>query len=279
MPTEKRARKRAAREAKLAAMERRRRRRATVRRIVTIVVLVGIGIGLYTLVTGGKKKASATIPLPSAPRSLPTVSPSTPAQQAADTAAATAAGCPTDPKTALHKPSYPGAPALNVNRSKTYRLTITTDVGPITAALDPSLAPATTNSFVFLARQHFFDCVIFHRVIPGFVIQGGDPTGTGSGGPGYKFADELPKKGPPYYPLASIAMANSGKNTNGSQFFIIIGSQGEQLPASYSLFGQVTSGFGAVAQIAADGAPPNDPTGAGAPAFIHRMLKVTVASS
>jgi cyclophilin family peptidyl-prolyl cis-trans isomerase len=132
---------------------------------------------------------------------------------------------------------------------------------------------------VYLASQHFYDCVTFHRVIPGFVIQGGDPTGTGSGGPGYQFVDELPTKGPPFYPLASFAMANSGKNTNGSQFFIIIGSQGEQLPANYSLFGQVTSGFDAIAQIAADGAPPTDTTGTGAPVFVHRMLKATVASS
>ena len=275
MPTEKRSRKRAARDAKRAELERRRRQRATVRRVITVVVVAGIAVGLYVLIGSGKKTA-ATIPLPAAPKSLPRATASSPAQQATTTSAATAAGCPTNPKTAVHKPSYASAPAVTIDKSKLYRVTITTDVGPITASLDPSIAPRTVNSFVFLAQRHFFDCVIFHRVIQGFVIQGGDPTGTGTGGPGYQFADELPTKGPPYYPLASLAMANSGPNTNGSQFFIIIGSGGEQLGHNYSLFGQVTGGFQAVAQIAADGAPANDPTGTGAPAFVHRMLRVAV---
>ncbi|HLI72466.1 MAG TPA: peptidylprolyl isomerase [Acidimicrobiales bacterium] len=280
MPTEKRNRKRAARDAKRAAMERQRRRRATIRRVVTIVVIVGIVIGIYVLVRPSKtNKATATIPLPAAPTSLPAAHASTSTQQATDTATATAAGCPADPKTPLHKTSYSSAPAQTVKTNKLYDVNITTDVGTITAALDPSIAPKTVNSFVFLARHHYFDCVIFHRVIQGFVIQGGDPTGTGTGGPGYQFADELPKKATPQYPLASMAMANSGKNTNGSQFFIIIGSSGEQLAASYSLFGQVTSGFDAVAQIAADGAAANDPSGTGAPAVVHRMLKVTVTTS
>lgn len=218
------------------------------------------------------------IPLPPAPGSIPTASASSSSQRATATTAATGAGCPSDPKTAVDKPSYRGEPALYVDRSKTYQVSFLTDAGTFVAALDPSIAPRTVNSFVFLAQRHFFDCVIFHRVIQGFVIQGGDPTGTGTGGPGYQFADELPTKGPPYYPLASLAMANAGPNTNGSQFFIIIGPSGEQLPPNYSLFGQVTSGFDVLGQIAADGAPANDPTGTGAPAFVHRMLKVTVAS-
>jgi len=271
----------------LAALQRQRKRRAAIRRTVTIVVIVGVAIGIYALVSSGSKakaKATATttttstIPLPPAPTTLPGAHASSATQKAADTAAATGAGCPANPKTALTKPSWSTAPALTIDPTKTYVVTVQTDVGTFTASLDPNIAPKTVNSFVFLAKHDFFNCVIFHRVIQGFVIQGGDPTGTGSGGPGYEFADELPTKGPPYYPLASLAMANSGKNTNGSQFFIIIGSQGEQLHASYSLFGQVTSGYDVISQIAADGAPANDPTGTGAPAFIHRMLKVTVAA-
>ncbi len=101
-------------------------------------------------------------------------------------------------------------------------------MGTMTIALDPIAAPKTVNSFVFLARYHYYDGIVFHRIIPGFVLQGGDPTGTGTGGPGYQFADELPKPG--RYELGSLAMANAGPNTNGSQFFVISGPDGMRLP-------------------------------------------------
>ncbi len=118
----------------------------------------------------------------------------------------------------------------------------------------------TVNNFVFLADKDFYNCVIFHRVIPSFMDQTGDPTGTGTGGPGYTFADELRSKATPQYPIGSVAMANSGANTNGSQFFIVTGSEGESLPASYTLFGHVTSGMNVADKINADGNPPA-PTG------------------
>jgi cyclophilin family peptidyl-prolyl cis-trans isomerase len=97
------------------------------------------------------------------------------------------------------------------------------------------------NSFVFLALNHYFDGIIFHRIINGFVCQGGDPTGTGTGGPGYRFEDELPSAG--QYQVGSFAMANAGPNTNGSQFFIISGPDGCRLPPAYALFGQVVKGL------------------------------------
>jgi cyclophilin family peptidyl-prolyl cis-trans isomerase len=97
------------------------------------------------------------------------------------------------------------------------------------------------NSFVFLSRYHYYDGIIFHRIIKGFVCQGGDPTGTGTGGPGYRFADELPKPG--RYEIGSLAMANAGPNTNGSQFFLISGKQGVGLPPQYALFGKVVKGL------------------------------------
>jgi cyclophilin family peptidyl-prolyl cis-trans isomerase len=115
-----------------------------------------------------------------------------------------------------------------------------TSKGTITIQLDPKQAPKTVNNFVFLSKQGFYNGGTFHRVIPGFVIQGGDPEGTGTGGPGYQFADELPNAG--QYKIGSVAMANSGPNTNGSQFFIVTGANGASLPPSYSLFGQVTEG-------------------------------------
>ena len=127
---------------------------------------------------------------------------------------------------------------MTIDTSKTYTATVTTDIGPFTIQLDPKTAPKAVNNFVFLAKQHFFDCIVFHRVIPTFMDQTGDPTGTGTGGPGYQFADELPKTATPQYPLGSVAMANSGANTNGSQFFIVTGSEGEGLRPDYSLFGR-----------------------------------------
>ncbi|MHB1786507.1 MAG: peptidylprolyl isomerase, partial [Acidimicrobiales bacterium] len=138
-------------------------------------------------------------------------------------------------------------------------------LGTMTIALDPLAAPNTVNSFVFLARYHYFEGIIFHRIIPGFVLQGGDPTGTGTGGPGYRFADELPSAG--RYELGSLAMANAGPDTNGSQFFVISGPDGMRLPPNYALFGKVIAGLDVVAAIDAIG------TGSGKP-----KKKVTIES-
>jgi cyclophilin family peptidyl-prolyl cis-trans isomerase len=127
-----------------------------------------------------------------------------------------------------------------IDVAKTYTALIKTSKGDLTVQFDPVKAPGTVNNFVSLALNKYFDGITCHRIIPGFVVQCGDPSGTGTGGPGYKIADELPKAGE--YKLGSLAMANSGPNTNGSQFFIISGQQGIDLPPSYSLFGQVTAG-------------------------------------
>ena len=122
-------------------------------------------------------------------------------------------------------------PPMTINENGSYTALMKTSMGNITIRLDPTQAPKTVNNFVFLSKQGFYDGVTFHRVIPGFMIQGGDPTGTGSGGPGYQFADELPHAG--QYKIGSVAMANAGPNTNGSQFFIITGPQGVALPPLY----------------------------------------------
>ncbi len=153
---------------------------------------------------------------------------------------------------------FDAAPDIVIDPLKTYRATMVTSKGTLEIALDPLGAPATVNNFVFLARWHYFDGVIFHRVIPGFVLQGGDPTGTGTGGPGYRFADELPKPG--RYELGSLAMANAGPNTNGSQFFVISGPDGVRLPPLYSLFGKVVAGLDVVAAIDAVGTRSGQPT-------------------
>jgi cyclophilin family peptidyl-prolyl cis-trans isomerase len=144
--------------------------------------------------------------------------------------------------------SYAAPPPLTIDVNKQYVATIKTTMGDIKVQLDAKNAPATVNNFIFLARDGFYDGTPFHRIIKGFMIQGGDPTGTGTGGPGYKFNDETPKGG---YDVGSIAMANSGPNTNGSQFFICEGDQCKTLPPSYNLFGKVVDGIDVVHKIAA----------------------------
>ncbi|MFH1244593.1 MAG: peptidylprolyl isomerase [bacterium] len=139
-----------------------------------------------------------------------------------------------------------------IQAGKTYTATIKTSVGDITVGLSQD-TPITTNNFVFLAKEGFYNDIIFHRVIPGFMIQGGDPTGTGTGGPGYKFADE---KFSGEYKRGTIAMANSGANTNGSQFFIMHADYA--LPPNYVIFGQTISGLDIVDKIATAQTGPND---------------------
>jgi cyclophilin family peptidyl-prolyl cis-trans isomerase len=149
-------------------------------------------------------------------------------------------------------------PPMVIDPAKRYTATMDTSHGTMVIALDAVAAPRTVNSFVFLARYHYFDGIIFHRIIPGFVLQGGDPTGTGTGGPGYRFADELPAPG--RYEIGSLAMANAGANTNGSQFFIISGPDGVRLPPQYSLFGAVVRGGDVVETINAIGTSSGKPT-------------------
>jgi cyclophilin family peptidyl-prolyl cis-trans isomerase len=149
---------------------------------------------------------------------------------------------------------WASAPDLLIDLDKSYAATLHTNHGDISIDFDAVGAPLAVNNFVFLAREGFYDGVIFHRVIPGFVAQGGDPTGTGRGGPGYKFRDEL--EGPGGYSRGTLAMANAGPNTNGSQFFICLADVG--LPHSYTIFGKVSDGMDAVDSIAAVPSGPGD---------------------
>lgn len=144
---------------------------------------------------------------------------------------------PINPPTSVH--SYPSAPGMTINTAHLYLVTIATARGNIVLCLQPQLAPTTVNNFVTLVRNKFYDGLTFHRVVAGFVIQGGDPLGTGAGGPGYKFNDEPVRA---QYVLGAVAMANSGPNTNGSQFFIDIADDTSQLQPLYNLFGKVQSG-------------------------------------
>ncbi|HEU4319041.1 MAG TPA: peptidylprolyl isomerase [Acidimicrobiia bacterium] len=149
---------------------------------------------------------------------------------------------------------YDTAPDLTIDPAKSYSATLDTNHGEIVIEFDPTRSPLTVNNFVFLANDGFYDGVIFHRVIEGFMIQGGDPTGTGRGGPGYRFRDETDGAGT--YSRGTVAMANAGPNTNGSQFFIMHQDYG--LPHNYTIFGRVTSGMDAVDSIATSSTDGSD---------------------
>src|SRR5438128_8408609 len=144
-------------------------------------------------------------------------------------------------------PQWNQAPEMVIDPAKQYTATIQTTEGRMTAQLLPAEAPMTVNNFVFLAREGFYDGVPFHRVMKGFMVQTGDPTGTGAGGPGYRFGDEPIRS---VYEPGTLAMANSGPNTNGSQFFIVHGDMRGRLPKNYTIFGRLTGGVDTLDKIA-----------------------------
>jgi cyclophilin family peptidyl-prolyl cis-trans isomerase len=294
VPSEKRARKRAAREQKLAALARQRRRRRLMRRgalIAAAVAVIAVVIAVTTSGGGAKSsttasKASTTTKATTSASTTTTLLDSAAAPTTTSTTSVNLAGvttsarCPTPftATTKLDKPSWPSPPPMTINVAKTYTATVTTDVGSFVIALDAKQAPVTVNSFVFLAENHFYDCVVFHRVIQGFMDQTGDPTGTGTGGPGYQFKDENLPKSSSAYKKGVVAMANSGPNTNGSQFFIMAANY--PLPPSYSIFGHVTSGMSVVKKINQGGSnPKTDPSGTGTPTVLHRIISVAIHES
>jgi cyclophilin family peptidyl-prolyl cis-trans isomerase len=171
---------------------------------------------------------------------------------------------------------YSEPPRMRIDASKSYTGTLETNKGVVEVELFPEDAPQTVNNFVCLAEDGYFDDTPFHRIVKGFVIQGGDPTGTGSGGPGYQFADEPIARD---YERGTLAMANAGPNTNGSQFFIVLDDLRGKLPKNYTIFGQVTEGMDVVDAIA------NTPTRTGrsgensTPTEPITLEKVTISES
>lgn len=261
------------RDIRRAEEQRRTKRRKALKRggiVVGLVVAVGAVVFGITYSSGnsggGKKKAAASTT--STPRSSSTSS----------TAASTAAVAPTCPPVggAAHRvTSFTKAPPMCVSASSSFDATVKTTAGTFVVRLDTASSPLAVNNFVFLARYHFYDGVTFHRVIPGFVVQGGDPTGTGAGGPGYSFTGNLPpasctaKKD--CYPTWTVAMANSGNpSSDGSQFFIVLPGGGSQLQRNYTVIGSVVSGQSAVEKIAAGG------SAGGTPKTLYKMTTVTV---
>lgn len=279
VPTEKRARQKAARRAKRAAQVRRAKTRKWLRNSGITVVAAAVVIALVFLtLRPGSPKTSKTSK--SAAKSQTTTTLGATGIKAAQSKAnklAAAAGCPASTTARVNTLSWPSPPAMTIDTQKSYTAAVKTTAGTFTVALDAKDAPNTVNSFVFLAQKGYFHCVIFHRVPTGFVDQTGDPTGTGTGGPGYDIANEnVPK----HYVAGDVAMANSGgTDTNGSQFFVVVPGGSTQLDADlangdgYSLFGKVTKGMAVVEKINAEGSPT------GKPAVTQRVLSVSVHES
>ena len=176
------------------------------------------------------------------------------------TTTSTAAGCESVEAPAARDAPTLAAPTGTLDPAKTWSLSFETNCGDFTVELDPSLAPEATNSLVFLAREGYFDDTVFHRIVPGFVIQGGDPTQTGTGGPGYATLDVPP--GAARYTKGTVAMAKSGlepAGTAGSQFFVVT-TDGVNLPAEYAIVGNVSQGMDVVERIGELGNAQEMPT-------------------
>lgn len=233
MGTDKRNRKKENRRQRLDDLAKQQQRKRT-RKLATraaIFIAVVVGVALIISVSGGSDSTSTS----------DTTVDTTATAPVEGRAITGETPCPAVDGSEARAATFENAPSNCLDASKTYTAVVTTNKGEFSIVLDQNKAPLAANSFVTLARYKYFDNTQCHRAILDFVVQCGDPTATGSGGPGYSFADELPQAGE--YKLGSIAMANSGPNTNGSQFFIITGDQGITLPPSYTLFGQVTSGL------------------------------------
>jgi peptidyl-prolyl cis-trans isomerase B (cyclophilin B) len=235
-----------------AERQRARRRRAllTYGGLTVVVVVAAVAGGLW--LTGDDDTPAGA--------AATTVAPTTTAAPAFDDARAGAPTAPAEvacggkipPK--VERPTFSKPPTTKVDPDRTYLATFQTSCGDFTVRLDPAKAPITTANFVFLAGKKFYDSTWFHRIVPGgaagiAVIQGGDPQGTGQGGPGYAIKDELPSS-PAAYKKYSVAMANSGPDSGGSQFFINFADNSKGLQPNYSVFGEVVDGREVVDKMA-----------------------------
>lgn len=224
--------------------------------LVVVAAVVALAVGFNHAATTGVTRPSSSAT--SSAGATPSASASLVPYADCSTATFGPALQPLNPPDLVHRYSAP--PPMTIDSTKLYQATITTAKGTIVLCLQPTLAPYTVNVFVTLARNHYYDGIPFHRVVPNFVIQGGDPGcignvaaapatpsgACGSGGPGFSFKDEPVKQ---KYVAGCVAMANSGANTNGSQFFICNADDTSQLHPLYNLFGKVQKGLNVVTQI------------------------------
>jgi peptidylprolyl isomerase len=262
MPSNKRARQKAARQARLRAEAARRRRKRIITQAVVFLALVAVVIVILALLNNGGTK---------------TVS-----KKTTSSALFNSSGCPPQWSSPAIVKSFTSPPPFLINKNGTYYANFYTDVGTIKVLLDPKLSPVNVNNFIFLACHHFYDNTVFHRVIPGFVDQGGSPNPNNpNGGPGYSVIDEYPKgaKTSTPYQVGQLAMANTGAgNSAGSQFFFVVGPNGPSIldqdvahgAEPYTIIGNVVSGMSVVEKINQDGSSN------GTPKVLHKLLKVII---
>ncbi len=284
MGTAKRERQKAGRQARLEAVEAEqaasKRKKLIIRGVILVAAFLALAFGISRLVADDDEGVAAGTTVAG--------STDTTVAGATTTAASTASTITTVPGTSItgetpcppadgsaeRVTSFENPPPMCIDPDKQYSAEVETNFGTYTIELDANAAPNTVNNFVVLSRYHFFDGIVCHRIVDNFVIQCGDPQGDGTGGPGYELADELPEAGA--YQLGSVAMAYSGPDTQGSQFFIVSGANGTQLPPDYTLFGQVTDGLDStIPTIAGLAVPGSD----GPPSQPVQMLSVTITET
>ena len=282
MGTEKRERQKANRSARLEAEHKSLERQKLTQRLMLFGVIGAFVLGVLYLVSqsGGSNEfdpASTTPTTAADPAETVVTEPPVdlPAILAPEPGASIegATECPAADGSSERTTSFAEAPPMCIDPAKSYTAEIETTKGTFTIDLNAAGAPDTVNNFVVLARYHYYDDVPFHRIIPGFVVQGGDAVGgpsLGAGNPGYQFDDELPETA---YEIGSVAMANSGPDTNGSQFFVVTGDSATTLPLAYSNFGFVSDGLDVALGIESVG------TASGAPTEDVRIVSVTITES
>jgi cyclophilin family peptidyl-prolyl cis-trans isomerase len=239
--------------ARRAAERRRRRRQRIIAGVVAgAVALGGIGVAAWAFVFSGEEEAQRR------EQAEPRATPSPEAD--------VACGGEVPPAAGTEKPQYAAPPEMRIDRRTKYTAVMRTSCGTVELELFADQAPQTVNNFVFLARERFYDGLTFHRIIPDFMAQGGDPIGDGTGGPGYQFEDEIVDELKFDQPFL-LAMANSGEDTNGSQFFITV-SEPKHLNGLHTIFGRVTKGKSVVREIEAVGSQEGTPS---ATVYIERV--------
>lgn len=271
MATEKRDRQRANRQLKQIELAKQEQRRRTTRRglIGGLAVLAGLAIVIALAAIGGAFSGDddgADVASTSIASGDSTATPPAPSTVPPQTLPPGETPCPEVDGSSPRVISFAQAPPMCIDPERTYSATIVTNHGELTVELDPEAAPQTVNNFVVLARYRYFDGTECHRAITGFMVQCGDPTASGNGGPGYEFPNENPASNADYG-RGALAMANSGPDTNGSQFFITTSDSAPSLETNYSLFGQVMEGLDTTLPAldalgsnpeAQDGVPPSE---------------------